>query len=202
MASQQNKTQKWRFHLIGADRLPQKQHNRAAASRDKIEEEEEEEDQEECSEDEEEEEEEEEEDEGAETGLDCEQDGEELVGEFATLFPPGLFRAHNDRPVWLPIDRAAQAVGVGKSFLSTWASRQMICSVKAPGKNRHRLVSIPDITRFMLERLNPRHRKRFMCGAYIHSPSANQGQIQTNAPVGVSEPHNKDNMNVTNPSAS
>lgn len=67
---------------------------------------------------------------------------------------------------WCPIRVASAKVGIDPGYISTWASLQMVCSIKPPGRNRHRLVSPCEIRRFMLQHMNKRHRKRIL--RFIH----------------------------------
>lgn len=78
------------------------------------------------------------------------------------LLHPTSHMEQSSTAVWLPIDRACLAVGVEKSFLSGLVSRQMVCSLKAPGRNRRRMVAPDEIRRFMIKRMNKRHRQRLL----------------------------------------
>lgn len=95
-----------------------------------------------------------------------ESDGGELtradMKALIALLHPASHAEQNSAASWLPIDRAAAAVGIEKGYISAWATRELICSLKPPGRNRRRLVSPNEIRGFLIKRMNKRHRVRLL----------------------------------------
>lgn len=78
---------------------------------------------------------------------------------------------------WLSVDAASRVCGVPKATLSSWATRELICSFKESGKNRHRLLLVSDIIYFVLTHLNPKHRRQVF--APVHRSVGNQQERGT-----------------------